>query len=338
MSYRVTSLVRSKTTGHSNKKSILLVMADVANHDGSDIWISKPRMAAETELSISTVRRVIKDLLKTEIIVEGGKKRCGNGYTVIYHMSLSKIQTLPDSIGYDETSPEIDEKTTPITVTGVNSDDDGCQADTPHLSGGQVSPSTQTGDTYPPDTQTVLEQSLNDPKQPNPPPLIEIDPKLGSFHYMTPGEKHPIPEKFYPGQDIKDYALIDLRIYPQEYRDIIVNFAEYWRDKSRTTRGKKTPRGWKAALRTWLNKEAVSLKAKWRDQPFDYRDKEKGGAAAVPDDVSEYPPEYWELHVRRYSDQGDWSAVGPNPDEPECLAPDEILKKYDFAVKDESQG
>jgi len=183
----------------------------------------------------------------------------------------------------------------------------------------------------------IRRKNIKKPNSKNNPPS-PFDKSLGSFHYMTEGEKYPIPDEFYPGRDIKDYALIDLRIYPQEYRDIIVNFSEYWRDRSKNKNGKKTPRGWKACLRTWLNKEAVSLKAKWREQPFDYRTKEEGGAAAVPDDIQEYAPEYWELHVRRYSDQGDWTAVGPKPDEADCVAPDEILQKYGFPINNESQG
>lgn len=46
--------------------------------------------------------------------------------------------------------------------------------------------------------------------------------------------------------------------------------------------------------------------------------------------------DYWDFWVRRYADQGDWSAPGPNPDDPECLAPKDILQTNGFTVGDDS--
>jgi len=115
MSWEVTALIRSRKAGSPTAKSILLVFADVANHDGGGIWLSKPSIAAETEVGINTVRRHIKDLVARGILLEVGRRKCSNGFTIEYDMDLEKIKSLEltrpkmggvSLEGGDTTSPE----------------------------------------------------------------------------------------------------------------------------------------------------------------------------------------------------------------------------------------
>lgn len=52
--------------------------------------------------------------------------------------------------------------------------------------------------------------------------------------------------------------------------------------------------------------------------------------------AADKPKEYWDFWVRRFKDQGDWNAPGPNPSESGCLADIEILKNNGFDVPDDS--
>lgn len=94
MSWEVTSLVRSRKVGNPTSKSILMIFADVANHDGGGIWLSKASIAAETEVGINTVRSHIKKMTERGILKEVGKRKCSNGFTVVYDMDLAVINAL----------------------------------------------------------------------------------------------------------------------------------------------------------------------------------------------------------------------------------------------------
>lgn len=161
----------------------------------------------------------------------------------------------------------------------------------------------------------------------------KVDPSTGTLASMDKEIKYPFPNEFYPGTEIKDFALIDLRLYVDEYKDAVINFSEYWRDRASNKNGKKTPRGWKAALKTWLRKDATSLKAKWRDQPHDYRRASQNDIDDAKEiNAGELPVEYWEAHVMAYHDRDEWKADGPKPDAQNCKAPLHILQKYGFSL------
>ena len=112
MSYRVTAEIRSRIVGHAVKKAILLVMADTANHDGSDIWLSKPTIASETEYGVSTIKKHMRELVAIgknykdfkPILVETGKRRISNGFTNIYRIDLAAVRGLPLSKVLDITT------------------------------------------------------------------------------------------------------------------------------------------------------------------------------------------------------------------------------------------
>lgn len=72
-----------------------MFLADKASDDGSGIWCSKGTIQRHTELGASTVKRSIKDFLNEGILVETGQRRkCKNGFTVVYCIVLTKVRLL----------------------------------------------------------------------------------------------------------------------------------------------------------------------------------------------------------------------------------------------------
>jgi biotin operon repressor len=94
--YLVT-LCYGKVCGSAPRKAILISMADRANDDGSGVYVSKTRIAAETELSRATVISVTREFESEGILVAVGKRAGNHGYTVVYHMSVARIAALPDA-------------------------------------------------------------------------------------------------------------------------------------------------------------------------------------------------------------------------------------------------
>lgn len=97
MSRKLVDLVYSKRCGSMARKAILVAMADRANDDGSDIWVSKVRIAEEVECSKQTVISVIRELEADGLLKADGKRRCGHGYTVTYNIHVPAVLSLPDA-------------------------------------------------------------------------------------------------------------------------------------------------------------------------------------------------------------------------------------------------
>ncbi|WP_238475661.1 hypothetical protein [Rhodophyticola sp. CCM32] len=72
-----------------------MFLADKASDDGSGIWCSKGTIQRHTELGGTTVKRTMRDFLKEGILVETGtRRRCKNGFTVVYRIDLAQIELL----------------------------------------------------------------------------------------------------------------------------------------------------------------------------------------------------------------------------------------------------
>lgn len=95
MSRALVDLIFTRQCGSAARKAILLAMADRANDDGSDVWVSKTRIAAETEWARSTVITTMQALERDGLITVVAKRSGRRGYTLIYKMSVSKIAALP---------------------------------------------------------------------------------------------------------------------------------------------------------------------------------------------------------------------------------------------------
>ena len=98
MSISVMSLILSRKVGGPTRKIILLMLGDCANDDGSGIWPSKATVAAKTEVHKDTVKKHIREMVKSGLLTEVGKKPCSNGFTTVYNMDLDIL------LGYELTT------------------------------------------------------------------------------------------------------------------------------------------------------------------------------------------------------------------------------------------
>ena len=124
MSWRVANECAERRFGSAARKQIIMFLADKASDDGSGIWCSKGTIQRHTELGESTVKRTIGDFLRVGILVETGRRKCKNGYTVVYHISLTQIALLESTLEPEiETGSTVDpvqtEPGTGSTVDGV---------------------------------------------------------------------------------------------------------------------------------------------------------------------------------------------------------------------------
>lgn len=95
MSNAVRNFVLSRKVGQTSAKQVLLRLADVADDQGTGIFISKSRVAAELEFARSTVQSAIKKLQGEGLITELGKRPCDKGYTYIYKINLDLLGARP---------------------------------------------------------------------------------------------------------------------------------------------------------------------------------------------------------------------------------------------------
>ncbi len=98
MSWRVANERAERRFGSAARKQIIMFLADKASDDGSGIWCSNGTIQRHTELGESTVKRTISDFLKEGILIETGRRKCKNGYTVIYQIALAQIMALESSV------------------------------------------------------------------------------------------------------------------------------------------------------------------------------------------------------------------------------------------------
>lgn len=97
MSTALVTMIYGKVCGSAMRKAVLIRMADRANDDGSGIYTSKSRIAAELECSRTTVQSATRELEEDGIIQAVGRKTGNHGYTTIYQISVRNIALLPDA-------------------------------------------------------------------------------------------------------------------------------------------------------------------------------------------------------------------------------------------------
>lgn len=115
------SLVWARRIGSPSRKAVLMVMADVANSDGSGIWLSKKSIAARSEVSLPTVKRAMSDLVSAGLVKEVGKRKVANGFTTIYRIEIGTLRALEksqsDTVQIDTGQNEPRSPRTPTRVT-----------------------------------------------------------------------------------------------------------------------------------------------------------------------------------------------------------------------------
>ncbi|WP_374292796.1 hypothetical protein [Paenirhodobacter enshiensis] len=95
MSYKVESICDCRKFGNATRKQLAMYLANKASDDGSGIWCSKYTMSRHTELSLSTVKRTIREFVKEGILAVTEERRlCNHGHTIVYRLNLAVIAEL----------------------------------------------------------------------------------------------------------------------------------------------------------------------------------------------------------------------------------------------------
>ena len=146
MSYHVEALCDRHRFGSATRKQIIMYLANKASDDGTGIWCSKHTIARHTELSLATVKRIIRDFLAEGMLVATGMRDTSrHGQTVVYRIVLETVEQL-----------ELLLRDKAASATGVSTN--------------PVQPAPTTGVTVPPQPGSV--RPPNNPKNNpmNPPP------------------------------------------------------------------------------------------------------------------------------------------------------------------------
>ncbi len=125
MSHLVRNLVYAKRVGKtrstaegvphvsaSKRKAVLLAMADRANDDGGDIYVSKVRIAAELECDRETVVQATQSLIADGLVLLVGRRPARNGYTDNHKIVIGALQALPDVLEKCRNSDTLDDALT----------------------------------------------------------------------------------------------------------------------------------------------------------------------------------------------------------------------------------
>ena len=96
MSWRVANLCDEKRFGSPSRKQVIMYLADKASDDGAGIWCSKYTIARHTELSLATIKRIIREFIDEGLLVQTGDRPCDRGYTVVFRICLNRVGELPD--------------------------------------------------------------------------------------------------------------------------------------------------------------------------------------------------------------------------------------------------
>ena len=108
MSWKVANLCAVRKFGSPVRKQIIMLLADKASDEGSGIYCSKGYIRRHTELGESTVKRTVGELVKDGLLVETGqRRRCKNGYTVIYRLDLVRIDKLEPIAEPPDDTPDL---------------------------------------------------------------------------------------------------------------------------------------------------------------------------------------------------------------------------------------
>ena len=109
MSHLVTAEVYKRRIGSMLQKAVLLRMADRANDDGSDVWMSKQTIANEIEASRRGVISTVLKLVERGLLIEVGRHK--QYRTVRYNISMDALRELPllvdDSANLHPSKPKV---------------------------------------------------------------------------------------------------------------------------------------------------------------------------------------------------------------------------------------
>ncbi|WP_428926354.1 hypothetical protein [Marinibacterium sp. SX1] len=96
MSWQVSNQCNTRKFGSAPRKQVIMFLADKASDDGEGVYCSKHSIAKFTELSLATVKRIVRDFIAEGILVQTGKRECDYGYTIEYRICLAAVSELHD--------------------------------------------------------------------------------------------------------------------------------------------------------------------------------------------------------------------------------------------------
>lgn len=95
MSNHIISVAYKRDLRTPMRKSVMVLLADKASDDGSGIWASKQTMADELCCSKQSVISTIQDFISEGLLLELGRRKSPNGFTVEYGIVVDVLTDLP---------------------------------------------------------------------------------------------------------------------------------------------------------------------------------------------------------------------------------------------------
>lgn len=72
MSWKVVTKVRERRFGNAYRKAVMICLADRASDNGAGIWLGNKGIARETEISLNTVKKILRDFVDEGLIEDAG--------------------------------------------------------------------------------------------------------------------------------------------------------------------------------------------------------------------------------------------------------------------------
>ena len=255
MSNDVYVAAKRRIVGAQIRKSVLLYMAEVANHDGSGIWISKTTMAADLETTARSVQRHIGDLVDMGVLrIDGQRPKIGGGYTVEYSIVMDVLGGLPST-----------------RKNPVRPGDDATRS-----RGAVRQGVTPRGDSVSP--KPPIEPSDEPSITPQPPVDLLGDPVGKPLQ-----DPVKLPPDWVPNEKNIQYA-VDKGLTHEEIREQADDFQIYWTE-GKGAKQKRTPRGWDSAWRNRITDRAPSV-IRARNMASNPRPGYGGRGGSIADEVA----------------------------------------------------
>jgi len=116
MSWEVSNRCNKRKFGSAPRKQVIMFLADKASDDGEGVYCSKHSIAKFTELSLATVKRIVRDFTAEGILVQTGERECDYGYTNEYRICLEAVSKL-DDLTKRKSDPQGGRKETGVSKT-----------------------------------------------------------------------------------------------------------------------------------------------------------------------------------------------------------------------------
>lgn len=249
------------------EKAVLANMADQADRDGAHIFPSKPTIAKETCLGLSTVKKAVKWLIEKRILIVVRQGGSGNPRdTTEYRIDLDLLRALHGDKG-DGPQERARAQLNPAP-TEPGSDRDGSLSET-GLSQSRVEPPTrlpQRRDPAPTEPRPVRDPLYSEP---NGSSYMADGPEQALVAKTKTKPKPPKPEtrRRDPDEPLTErfrQVAAECGVHASHVDEIYDEFNVYWSEVT-AKHGAKSERGW---LATWRSRcRAMVERQPWSTRP-----------------------------------------------------------------------